>query len=243
MKKFLTIVAALSLSIAFSFGQKSMTVDSIFAKYYEATGGQPLWDGLETYSLKRTYSSTAAADYDSEIYVSIPAKAMSKSKVIMKRSFLYGVKGTDGWLKIPIGGTDKATKYQVKDLSQAEQDNMRVEMYDLLSPFMDYKNRGFVATLVGTEKLDVGEVHHVEMQSKAVKYNLYFDTKTGLLTRVKQTMGGEVAVTDYAGYAKSAYGIMYPTKLVLTNNKDNSKVTIKSELAVNQTINPDYFQR
>lgn len=221
----------------------TITVDSVFAKYFAATGGKSLWDGIDNYSLKRTYNSNSAAEYESEIYVSIPQRAMSKSKVIMKRSFLYGIKGADGWLKIPIGGTDKTTKYQVKDLSLAEQEIMRMEMYDFLAPFIDYKNRNFVATLVGTEKLEGEEVYHVETQAKGLKYNLYFDTKSGLLVREKKTMGGEVTVTDFSNYVKSAYGILYPSMLVQTNNKDNSKVTIKSELAVNGTINPDYFKR
>lgn len=243
LKKIVTFSAAFLVSVVLAFGQNAMTVDSVFAHYYDATGGEALWNNIKNYSLKRSYSSGSAADYDSEIYVSMPEQAMSKSKIIMKRSFIYGVKGTQGWLKIPIGGSDKTTKYQVKDLSQSEQSAMRLEMYDLLAPFINYKDRALVATLVGEEKLDGKSVQQVELQGRGVKYNLYFDTDSGLLVREKLTLDGVVTTTDFSNYMKSTYGIMYPATLVETNSKDNAKTTITSQLAVNGTISPEYFQR
>ncbi len=242
-KKLFTAALFLTISATASFGQAKMTVDSVFAKYYSATGGESLWKNIKNFSLKRTYSSNSSADYDSQIYVSMPDKAMSKTKSIMNRDFVYGVKGNEGWLKIPIGGSDKATRYQVKDLSQAEQDNMRLEMYDLLVPFVNYKERDLVATFVGLDQIDGVPVNHVELQGKGVKYNLYFDAKTGLLKRQKQTLAGIVTTTDYENYKKSTYGLMYPSTLVETSSKDNSKITITSVLAVNETIAPENFQR
>jgi hypothetical protein len=243
MKNLLKSSLFFLLSIAFSFGQNAMTVDSVFNKYYDATGGKALWDSVETYSMKRSYRSNSSADYDAEIYVSMADQAMSKSKIILKRNFIYAVKGNEGWLKIPLGSYDKVTKYQVKDLSQNEQDNMRLEMYDLLVPFVNYKDRGMVATLVGAEKMDGINVHQVELQGKGVKYNLYFDAKTGLLLREKQTQAGEVITTDYSNYKKSKYGISYPATLTQTSSKDKTKVSVTSELAVNETLNPEYFKK
>ncbi len=228
---------------ATSADEAAMTVDSVFAMYYDATGGKALWNGLTNYTVKRSYNSSAAAAYDADIYVSMADNAMSKSKTIMKRSFIYGIKGNEGWLKIPIGGSDKATKYQVKDLSQNEQDNMKLEMYDLLVPFINYKERGLVATLVGTESMNGTTVNQVELQGKGVKYNLFFDAKSGLLLREKLTAGSDVTTTDYSKYTKSKYGIMYPAAVVETNGKDQSKVTITSQLAFNETISPETFQR
>lgn len=243
MKKLLALSFIFLLSLTFSFAQKTVTVDSVFAKYFTATGGKALWDSVNTYTLKRSYRSNSSADYDAEIYVSMADKAMSKSKIILKRNFIYAVKGSEGWLKIPLGSYDKVTKYQVKDLSTTEQESMRLEMYDLLVPFMDYKNRGLVATLVGTEKILTADVSHVELQGKSVKYNLYFDAKTGFLLREKQTLNGEVIVTDYVDYAKSDFGIMYPSNLVETNSKDKTKVNVTSTLAINETIDPENFKR
>lgn len=242
-RKFLSAAFVVIMSVPFSFGQTKMTVDSIFAKYYAATGGEKLWNDIDNYSLKRTYSSKSSADYDAQIFVSMPDKAMSKTKSIMRRNFVYGVRANEGWLKIPIGGSDKAPRFQVKDLSQAEQDNMRLEMYDLLAPFIDYKARNLVATYVGLGQVDGVPTHQVELQGRGVKYNLFFDAKTGLLKQQRFAQAGVILTTDFNSYKKSKYGLMYPSVLTETSSQGNSRITVTSELVVNEPIAPENFQR
>ena len=156
----------------------------------------------------------------------------------MKRSFVYTVKGNEGWIKVPIG-----QRTDVKDLSQAEQQNMRWEMYELLAPFIDYKNRGLIATTVGIETLNSVPVTQVELQGKGVKYNLYFDSKTGLLQRVRKNLAGVETTTDMSNYTKSAYGILYPTKLVEINSLDKKPVTVVSTATINSQVAPELFRR
>lgn len=231
------MLAALLLISAGSYAQK-LPADSIFAQFYKATGGKNLWDGVKSYNLKRSYSAPSATPYDAIVTASIPDQSIYKNKTIMKRSFEYTVKGDQGWIKVPIG-----QRMDVKDLSQAEQQNMRLEMYDNLAPFIDYKNRGLIATTVGTETLNGVQVNQVELQGKGVKYNLYFDAKTGLLVRQKESQAGVETTTDMSDYAKSAYGISYPTKLVEMTSTDKKPVTVKSALTVNEQVNVDLFKR
>ncbi|HEV7348485.1 hypothetical protein [Telluribacter sp.] len=243
MKKNIGILLVILLTTSLSFGQAQMSVDSIFSRYYAATGGEALWDGLKSYSMKQSYRSNSSADYDAEVYVSLPEKAMHKSKIILKRNFVYAVKGNEGWLKIPLGSYDKVANYQVKDLSSGEQENMRMEMYDLLVPFINFNDRGYIATFVGQETLNGKKVNQVELQGKGVKYNLYFDDATGLLVREKKALPGEEIVSEYSNYKKCSYGIMYPGTTVETSSKDKKSVTVTSSLTVNEAINPDYFKR
>ncbi|GAB2784940.1 hypothetical protein GCM10027275_31570 [Rhabdobacter roseus] len=244
MKSTLSTLLFILIGSTLSLAQSKITVDSVFNKYYDATGGKALWDNIKTYSMQRSYRAGTSADYDAEVYVSLPEQAMHKSKIIMKRGFVYAVKGNDGWLKIPLGSGDKVTKYQVNDLGKAEQTSMRAEMYDLLVPFLNYQTRGYVATLVGTETLNGKPVHQVELQSKDVRYNLYFDAGSGLLVREKQLEGGVETVTDYSNYTKSKYGIMYPAAAVETNTKDKKAIKVTTaSLAINEAINPEYFKR
>ncbi|HEV7381976.1 MAG TPA: hypothetical protein VGN64_19400 [Dyadobacter sp.] len=237
MKKILGISIALLLIHTVSFSQK-LPADSIFAKYYKATGGKELWDGVKSYSLKRSYASASATPFDANVSVSIPDQSMYKSKVIMRRNFEYGVKPNEGWIKVPIGN-----KIDVKDLSQAEQENMRTEIYENLAAFIDYQKRGFVATTVGTEAVNGVTTNHVEMQGKGIKYNLYFDAATGLLVRQRETVGGIETVSTYSNYTKSAYGITYPTKIVQVNSSDKKPVTVTSSLTVNQPVAAEVFKR
>ncbi|SKB98262.1 hypothetical protein [Dyadobacter psychrophilus] len=237
MKKSLNILTALLLVSVLSFGQQ-VPADSIFSNFYKATGGKALWDGVKTINLKRSYTAASAAPYDANVTVSIPDQSISKSKTIMKRSFVYTVKGNEGWIKVPIG-----QRTDVKDLSQAEQQNMRWEMYELLAPFIDYKNRGLIATTVGIETLNSVPVTQVELQGKGVKYNLYFDSKTGLLQRVRKNLAGVETTTDMSNYTKSAYGISYPTKLVEINSLDKKPVTVVSTATINSQVAPELFRR
>jgi putative salt-induced outer membrane protein len=237
MKNTLKVLVALLLINTASFAQK-LPADSIFNNFYKATGGKALWEGVKSYSIKRSYTAPSAAPYDANVTVSLPDQSIYKSKTIMKRSFVYTVQGNHGWIKVPIG-----QKMDVKDLSQAEQQNMRFEMYDLLVPFIDYKNRGLIATTVGTETLNGVQVNQVELQGKGIKYNLYFDAKTGLLVRQRETQAGVETTTDLADYTKSAYGISFPSKLVEVNSVDKKPVTIKSALTVNQPVSAELFRR
>ena len=237
MKKSLNILVALLLISVYSFGQK-VPADSIFNNFYKATGGKALWESVKTYNLKRSYTAASAAPYTSDISVSVPENSIYKSKTIMNRSFVYTVKGAEGWIKVPLGN-----KMDVKDLSQAEQGSMRYELYDVLAPFIDYKNRGLIATTVGTETLNGVSVNQVELQGKDVKYNLYFDAASGLLVRQKQTMAGIETVTDLSNYTKSGYGILYPAKLVEVNSRDKKPVTISSTVNINPTVSPELFKR
>lgn len=237
MKKLLGITIAILLAHTLSFAQK-LPADSIFSNYYKATGGKSLWNSVKSYSLKRSYAAASAAPYTSSIAVSVPEQSIYKSKTIMKRSFVYTVKGNEGWIKVPIGN-----KMDVKDLSQAEQENMRFEIYDNLAPFIDYKNRGLIATTVGTEALNGVQVNQVELQGKGIRYNLYFDAKTGLLVRIKETLAGVETTSDLSNYTKSAYGILYPAKLVEINSVDKKPVTITSAVTINDAVSPELFKR
>lgn len=237
MKKYLRISLALLFVSTSSFAQK-LPADSIFAKYYQATGGKTLWDGIKTYTMKRSYSAASATPYTADVSVSVPEQSMYKSKTIMNRAFVYGVKSNEGWIKVPLGN-----KMDVKDLSQAEQTNMRFEIYDNLAPFIDYQKRGFIATTVGAETLNGVSVNQVELQGNGIKYNLWFDANSGLLVRQKETHAGVETTTDLSNYTKSASGLTYPAKLVEINSVDKKPVTITSTVTVNGTVSPELFKR
>ncbi len=208
MKKTWLFPIALMLLSTLGFAQK-IPADSIFSSYYNATGGKQLWDGVRTYSVKRSYSAASATPYTADISVSVPEKSIYKSKTIMNRAFVYTVKGNEGWLKVPIGG-----KMDVKDLSQAEQTSMRLEIYELLVPFIDYQNRGLIATTVGAETLNGVSVNQVELQGQGIKYNLWFDAKSGLLVRQKETAAGVETITDFSNPHQGWY--ILPNWLRLT---------------------------
>ncbi|WP_428666765.1 hypothetical protein [Runella sp.] len=222
----------------------AVTVDAIFDKYYQATGGKALWDGVQTYTIKQAYRAGTANDYDLTVQSSLPQQAMSKTRTIMKRDFIYGIKGTDGWIKIPIGSRDKVTQFQTSDMSEKERETMRRELVDLVAPFDDYTQKGYIATVVGTEQINGKPANQVEMEGKGVKYNLYFDAESGLLVREKLTLATkEVQTRDHTQYAKSAYGISYPSESTFVSSIDKKPVKVTTTIDFNQAIPDNTFAR
>lgn len=241
MKKSIISLIAFAISVSFAFAQ---TAQDVLNKYMEATGGKSLWDGVNTYSMKQSYKSGAASDYDMDVKASFGDASMSKAKTILKRTFIYGIKGNEGWLKIPLGSGDKNTQYETKDLSAKEQENMRRELREMVLPFWDYQKKGYVATLVGSETLNGKKVNHVELSGKGVKYNLYFDEGTGLLNRRKLTLAsGEVITEDYTSYATSPYGIKYPSESTYTSTADKRTVKVTTSIVFNDNISASAFAR
>lgn len=230
--------------IAISTASFAQTADAVFDKYIEATGGKALWRGVTTYSMKQAYRGNSAADYDMEIKGSFADASLYKAKTILKRTFIYGVKGTEGWLKVPLGSSDKATQYETKDLSEKEQINMRRELKETLLPFLDYQDKGYIATLVGSESLNDAKVIQVELSGNGIKYNLYFDEVTGLLVRKKLTLANKEVITeDYTKYTDSAYGIKYPSESTYLSSVDKRTIKLSTNVVFNDKIGAEYFSR
>ncbi len=237
MKKLSYILLSL-LCISIVSNAQKIPADSIFADYYKATGGEKLWDSVTTFTVQQQYSAPNATPYDVEVAVSIPDNSIFKSKNILKRSFIYTVKDKEGWIKVPIGG-----KMDVRDLSAADQTNMRYEIFDQLAPFIKYKERGLIATTVGQELVNKVQTNQVELQGKDIKYNLWFDAKTGLLIRKKETIAGVETTSELSNYTKSTYGILYPAKAIEINTVDKKPVTITSKLEINKPVEAELFVR
>jgi hypothetical protein len=245
MRRYLKTIALLLVAQAGLYAQTAtVTADSIFNRYYQATGGKALWGGVQTYSIKQAYRAGTANDYDLALQGSLPLQALSKTRTIMKRDFIYGIKGTDGWVKIPIGSRDKVTQFQTSDLSEKERETMRRELRDLVAPFIDYAQKGYIATVVGTEPINGKPAYHVEMEGKGVKYNLYFDVETGLLAREKLTLPTkEIQTRDHSQYSKSTYGISYPSETTFVSSIDKKSVKVTTTMEFNSAVADNTFAR
>lgn len=243
MKQFIKALLVVAVAQVTLHAQNvTVTADSIFNKYYQVTGGKALWDSVQTYSIKQAYRAGSANDYDLDLKGSLPLQALLKTRTIMKRDFIYGIKGTDGWLKIPLGSRDKVTQYQTSDLSEKERENMRRELRDLLAPFDDYAQKGYIATVVGTEQLNAKPTYQVELEGKGVKYNLFFDLASGLLVREKITLPtNEVQTRDHTKYDKSKYGLSYPSETTFVSSIDKKSVKVTTTMDFNVKLPDDSF--
>ncbi|MCU0339481.1 MAG: hypothetical protein MUE30_06335 [Spirosomaceae bacterium] len=231
------VVATLSVT-----AQTTPPADSIFAKYYEATGGKALWDSVKTCLVKQTYRSNSANDYDLEIRASVPLQALSKIRTIMKRDFISGIRGNDGWVKVPLGSKDKVTQFQTSDLSEKERDNMRRELRDMWGAFDDYAAKAYIVTVTGTESINNTPVYQVEINGKGIKYNLFFEVASGLLVRERLTLPtNETQTRDHGPYIASKFGLLYPSESTLVSSIDRRPVKVTTQMEFNVKLPDDSF--
>ncbi len=237
-----------TLSLIFTIiGLQSLvaqSADAVFLRYFEASGGKKLWDSVATYAVKQSYKGGTAADYDLELQASFNEKALYKAKTILKRTFIYGVRGNEGWRKVPLGTSDKATQYETNDLSDKEQINMRRELKESLLPFLDYKEKGYIATLIGEETINNKTLIQVELSGNNIKYNLYFDKNSGLLVKKKTSINpSEIITEEYLNYTQSAFGIKYPSESTYTSTLDKRTLKVNTVATFNEKIATELLKR
>lgn len=231
----------MTLSAVTIFAQ---TVDEIFDAHYNASGGKAVWDQVKTYRLKQSFISNAASDFEMEVKSSIPAMSMLKTKTIMRRSFIYGVNPTDAFFKVPMGSRDKAMFYETKDLNNKERQNMKREITDMFAPFYNYQAKGYIATYVGLEVMGAQRVHHIELNGKDVKYDLYFDNITHLLTKqIEKLSTGEEITKEYSTYTTAANGLIYPSFGTYYSSIDKRNVKLTTNFVFNPALNEATFMR
>lgn len=239
------IAITLFLTTAFAFNLTAQSVDEVFDNYFNATGGRALWDKVKTYTLRQSFVSNAASDYDMEIKASMPDMSMLKTKTIMKRNFIYAISPLDAFYKIPTGSRDMAAVYQTKDLSEKEKMNMRREVNDIFAPFYNYENKGYIATYVGLESMGVQKVHHIELAGRDIKYDLYFNESSNLLSKQREKLlsTGEEITKEYNTYSTSEFGIKHPTSGTYYSNIDKRNVKLSSIIFFNPVFDSSIFKR
>lgn len=230
------IVAFLILTNTFA-----QTPEEIFDKYIEATGGKDLWAGVKTYNIKQTFRANAATDYDMEVAADIEKQQISKVKTILKRDFIYTTKGNEGFLKIPMGPRDKATKFDVKDLSEKEKTAMQNELSEFLVPFLNHEKRGCKVTSNGVEKDGDKNLNKITITCKSANYELWFDSESGLIQKERVTIDKEIFNINILKYTKSEYGISYPSEATQVSNIDKRNTKVNTTMTFNGELDATLF--
>lgn len=231
----------MTLSVVTIFAQ---TVDEVINAHIKAAGGKELWDSVKTYTIKQSYVSNAPSDYDMEVKASIADMSMLKTKTIMKRSFIYGFNPLDAFFRVPMGSRDKSIVYETKDLGDKEKTTMKREITDMLAPFYNYQAKGYIATYVGLEVIGAQRLHRIELSRNDIKYDLFFDNITNLLTRqVEKLATGEEITKQYTTYTTAANGIIYPSFGTYYSSIDKRNVKLTTSIVFNPSLEASTFKR
>jgi len=217
-----SLIFVLSLTVA-SYAQ--MTGDEIIQKYLENTGGMENYQNLKTLKMEgKSFLGQASGD--------IVLAQMAPNKHYMKWSspqfeVLVASDGEQIWSKYPT----------VPGYIFAEEEDLPKELEKMrISPYIDYKERGAKAELVGEEKVKGQDVYNVRyIQAAGDTTNLYFAKSNFYLLKASSPQGEQV----YEKY-KEVDGFTMPHKM--TSSQAGQRImTVLTSIEINPELADSLF--
>lgn len=160
------------------------SVDQVLAQYYEAVGGYERLKAITTRHMRGRYHE-GPLDAITEIFQERP----QLRRVNVLTAKWEHIEGFDGRTWEYHRDAGSATGHLVRDSlgGPAELAQRRGSEFD--ESFVDYRQRGFQATLIGRERLRELDVYRVRItRSDAWTLEYYFDVHSHLLVALRKAM-------------------------------------------------------
>ena len=185
---------------------QAQTVDEILANYFENTGGVDAWKALEGIKISAK-ANQQGMEFPLEIYQLKDGRQMTTIS-FQGQEFKQGV--FDGEV---LWGTNFMTMKAEKSDAEATA-NFKLNINDFPDSFLNYKEKGYTAELMGTEEFDGTEAFKIKLikepvtvdgnQEEDVSY-YFFDTESfvplGMQSEIRsgqaKGMTQELTFSDY----------------------------------------------
>lgn len=226
------ITAALFLAVSPSQAQ---TLDEIIASNLKSKGGL---DKLKaTTTVKMTGRMTVQG---TELPVTTWAKRpnlVRREATMAGQTMVNAFDGTTLWRAVATGPAEPLPGPQA---AYAQQES------EFGSVFVDYKERGHTIELVGREKIEGKDAHHLRVTRKGgPPQDYYLDAETGLEMRILMSLnqGGTPAavVTDLSDY-RNVDGRMVPFSVQQTVNGKRAASTTLEKVEFNVPVDDSFFR-
>lgn len=214
----------------------AQTADEVIANYIEKTGGAEAWNTLDGTRISASIT-TQGMEIPLDIYRFKDGRQLVKIDLMGQEMTQLAFDGETLW------GTNPMTMEVTKG-DAATVENMKSQITDFPSPFLNYKEKGFTAELMGKETIEGTDVYKVKLTQKpltvegkevpVVTYT-YFDTNTYYPIVSETDVNGEMKRTTRGDY-KEVDGLFFP----FTMGMMGQNVQVK-EITVNPTLDPSAF--
>ena len=146
------LLAAFMLIVSTSVN--AQTVDEIIDNYMENTGGVENWENVEGIKMSASVN---------QMGMEIPIEMVqTKSKMYTKIS----IQGQEIKQGVFDGETLWSTNFMSMKAEKSDQediDNIKNEMSEFPDAFLNYKDKGFTAELMGTETVDGSDAFNIKL--------------------------------------------------------------------------------
>ena len=225
---------------------KAPTVDDILTKYYENSGGKARWDSLKSVRMQGQVTVQGM-----EIPVTIIQTAAGQQKISIKfqgqEITQVAFDGEKGW------STDFMTQKAEKMTPEANA-NTKQQVVDFPDAFYNYRAKGYLAQLEGTELIEGQEALKVKLIKKPVKLDgqeqenivYYFfspDNYLPLAMRAISLSGHtkgasvETLLDDY----REVQGLLFPFSSKISYNGQPGEAIQIENIETNVVLNPALF--
>ncbi|MAZ72537.1 MAG: outer membrane lipoprotein-sorting protein [Flavobacteriaceae bacterium] len=214
MKTLKTLFIAL-LVVALAPLAQAQTADEIIDNYFEITGGKANWEKLEGAKMVGSVNMQGM-EIPIEMFQMTDGRQLLKINFQGQEMVQYAFDGEEMW----------ATNFMTMaaEKSDAETtENMKKNVGDFPSPFLNYKEKGYTVEYIGEETKEGAETYKVKLTQKpimvdgkeepTISYH-YFDKDNGVLilteTRVNQgPMAGQMSMSTFSDY-QEVNGLYFP---------------------------------
>lgn len=239
MKTLKTLFVALLVLAAVPM--TAQTADEILANYFENTGGVDAWSNLK--GAKMVGSANAQGmEIPVEMYQTAEGKTLLKINFQGQEMTQFAFDGETMWT------TNFMTMLPEKSDAEATE-NMKKNIGDFPSPFLNYKDKGYTVEFLGKETKEGTETFKLKLTMKPLMVDgkeepnvsfHYFDTEN-YVPIMSETpvpsgpMKGQMSVSTFSDYQEVG-GLYFPFAI----NQGGQGITMK-EIVLNPEIDPAFF--
>ena len=224
-----TRFALVAVVLAWASVASAQTVDEVIEKSIAAMGGRPAMDKIKTRSMTGTLSlATPAGDIPGT--VEVLNAAPNKMRLVIKADLsAFGAgqllidqrfDGTSGYMINSLQGDQPITGDQLE--------SMKANSFPHL--FLDYKARGFKATLTGKEKVGDRDAFVVVLEpTTGSPIRQFIDAESFLpvrsMAKISTPQTGEIEQTADASDFRDVDGVKVPFSVRLTSSMQSVSMT------------------
>ncbi len=208
-----SIVIALALTISTSF--QAQTVDDIINNYFENTGGKENWEKLEGLTMKGIMKMQG---------MEIPfEQTMMKDGRQSTTIELQGNKMIWAAYDGEVSWSRNQMTMEAEKSDNETTENMKKQIKDWPSPFLNYKEKGYTVELIGKETVDGTETFKIKVIKDPIMVNgqsqpnishYYFDTENFVPISLEEEakdgpMKGQIYTMSLSDY-QEVEGLYFP---------------------------------
>lgn len=243
MKKLFTLLFISILTIS---NINAQSLDEIIDNYFENTGGKDQWEKLEGLKLSAKINQMG-------MEIPLDIVQLKSGKQLTEINF-QGQSIKQGVFDGNVLWSINMMTQKPEKSDQETTDNVKREMGDFPDPFLNYKDKGYIAELIGKEEIDGAECFKIKLTKKPLVIDgnevenvsfYFFDIENFVPIVVHSEiksgpMKGQVSEIKMSDY-QEVEGLYFPFSMVQGLKGQEGQTITFDQISINPEIEDSEF--